>query len=532
MAKKPQAETPSPESNLDKEANDRLADCRMQKAQVEMDMRECYFFSAPRRARMVTSTSAMPTTRQHDESLLQTSFAFELVKDFITVVMNAFMPEANPWCERRAGSLVPDDAWKKVEKQVKDGDKKIFDAMKASNLYPEFAKAADPDLAIGTMALMISDPRPAEATVVAAIPQRELEINLGPFGEVDDRFVVRHTKNRYVEALLPGIDIPADIKKKLVAKPNQNTEVRWGYWRLWARNDDECWQHVVMIKERVVHSAVLKGEGSCPLLVMRFNPSADWAHADGPLIQALPDLRQYDELQGQKVTHVDLSLSPPISYPDDSFAAVENGLETGAAYPVRPGTAADIKKIYDPGPADAGIYEMADQERRLKRMFFVDFPDQRGKTPPTATQWLDEMQLAQRRIGTPGLSFWREGPAKIFLRFKFLLEKAGAIPPVTVNGKHVSLQAYNPAQRAAEQQEVMMAQNTLTMMGQTFPEEFKVKIDGGATMENFVKKTRTDGLIVFRKAEDVQKAADLIAPLVGGRQSAHAGPAPTGTDVQ
>jgi hypothetical protein len=37
------------------------------------------------------------------------------------------------------------------------------------------------------------------------------------------------------------------------------------------------------------------------------------------------------------------------------------------------------------------------------------------------------MARAQRRIGRPGLPFWREGPAKIFLRFKYLLERAGAI---------------------------------------------------------------------------------------------------------
>jgi hypothetical protein len=39
-----------------------------------------------------------------------------------------------------------------------------------------------------------------------------MEINLGPFGEIDDRFIVRHTKNRFVKALLPGIDLPEEIE--------------------------------------------------------------------------------------------------------------------------------------------------------------------------------------------------------------------------------------------------------------------------------------------------------------------------------
>jgi hypothetical protein len=507
---------PSLTKELQKESNSRLADARQQKAQVEMDMRECYFFSAPRRARMVTSQSAMPNTRLHDEGLLQTSLFFELTQDFVTVVLNAFMPQANPWCERRAGAMVPTDAWKQVEDRVKQGDVKIFDAMKASNLYPEVAKAFYPDLAIGTVGLWIDDPRPAESVVVAAVPLRELEINLGPFGEIDDRFVVRHTKNRHVKALLPGISLPAKLETAIKEKPGADCEIRWGFWRLWDRVDDECWQHVVMVGKDLVKAVVLQGAGCCPLVVGRFNANADWAYADGPLMQALPDARQVDELEGQKISHVELSLTPPLTYPDDSFAAVEQGIEPGAAYPIRPGSEGAVKRMYDPGSMEAGIYEMSDKESRLRRMFFVDFPQQRGDTPPTATQWLDEMQLAQRRIGTPGLSFWREVPAKIFLRFQYLLEKAGTLEAITVDGKHVSLQPYNPAERAAEQQEVMTNVQTLGICMQTFPEEAKIQIDGGATMRNIVKKTRAD-LIVFRDPDQIKQAVANISQLVKGK---------------
>jgi hypothetical protein len=508
------------DSDLEKEANDRLAECRTQKSQVEMDMRECYFFSAPRRARMVTSTTKLPPSRIKDETLLQTSLAFELVQDFVTVVMNAFMPEANPWCERRAGALVPEDAWKQVEKQVREDDLKIFAAMKASHLYAELAKTFYPDLGIGNVGIWIHNPRPAENFVNAAIPLREMEVNLGPFGELDDRFVVRHTKNKFLKALVPEVNFDSfpDIKEQIEKQPHADTEVRWGYWRLWDRRDDEVWQHVILVKNKKVHDAVLVGEGSCPLIVGRFNASPDWPYADGPLLQALPDLRQVDELEGQKVSHVELSLTPPLTYPDDSFAAVEQGIQPGAAYPIRSGTEGAVKAMYTPGPADAGLYEMSDKERRLRRMFFVDFPDQQGKTPPTATQWLDEMELAQRRIGTPGKSFFREVAAKIFLRYKYLLEKAGTIKPATVNGKHISLQAYNPAERSSEQQEVSMAVRTIEICGQAFPEEFKIKVDGGKTIENIVEVMRTDKIIAFRDPNQVQTAVDQISKLVGGRQ--------------
>src|SRR6266581_354778 len=84
-------------------------------------------------------------------------------------------------------------------------------------------------------------------------------------------------------------------------------------------------------------------------------------------------------------------------------------------------------------------YAYEQKLKKLRKLFYVDLPEQTGDTPPTLGQWLDEMARAQRRIGTPGLPFWREGPAKIFLRFKYLLEKQGAIQPVKVDDKTVAL---------------------------------------------------------------------------------------------
>jgi hypothetical protein len=161
---------------------------------------------------------------------------------------------------------------------------------------------------------------------------------------------------------------------------------------------------------------------------------------------------------------------------------------------------------------------MNDKESRLRRMFFVDFPDQQGKTPPTATQWLDEMQLAQRRIGTPGMSFWQRGAGEDLPALQVPAREGWHDRADQGQRQAVSLQPFNPTQRAAEQQEVAMAVHTIQICGQAFPEEFKVKVDGGKTIENFVKIMRTDKIIEFRDPSQVQGAVDQIAKLVGGKQ--------------
>ncbi len=502
---------------LEKEGNERLAACRVWKSLWDLDLREAYFFFTPQRQRQIQSTSQPPQQRLLDAAELNTDLGFELSGDFATEVINTYMPEATPWCERGKGMFITQEQFDSIAKEVKKQDKAIFDAMKASNLYSEISKAYDPDLTIGTPALWIQPSRPGGPIEVLAVPIRELEINLGPNGEIDDRFVIRYTRNSYVQSLL-GAEIwdkvDAETKKTIADKPAERTELRWGFWRLWDDYSDECWHHVVYVGKKLVHDVVIKGEGCCPLIPHRWNPNPDWPWGHGPGMQGMPTLRQVDELELMRIEHAEMAIKPPIGYPDDSFTAIEQGLEPGMAYPMRVGSEKAVVDIYKPPPSNPADYQYEEKEKRLRRLFFVDFPEQTGDTPPTLGQWLDEMARAQRRIGRPGLPFWREGPAKIFLRFKYLLERAGAITPIKVDGKTIALMPYNPTQRAAEQQEIAMAVHGLQIAAQLWPEEYKIVIDGKKTIENLLEKMRIE-LVAIRDEKTVNAVLTQMQKLVG-----------------
>lgn len=505
----------------EKEALTRLADARKQKVQFELDMREGYFFAAPHRQRTVYSTTRPSTTKPKDAALLNTSFGFEICGDFPTVIINTFFPKQAPWVVRRAGAMVPEEQVEQIELEATEQDGKVFKSIIASNFYAEVGKAFNPDLALGTVALWIDHKNKWMPPNVQCVPLRELEINLGPDGAVDDRFLVRYTKLRHLPAVLPGVAIPEKINKKAEKDGGKDCIVVWGFWRIYDDTGDEKWRHVVLIDDTLVHEAELKGAGSCPLLVARFNATPEWSFGTGPLIQALPELRMMDELAGKQIKNVDMLLAPPIAFPDDSFTNISEGIETGFAYPVRPGSEGAIKNIYDPPSPDPAIYFTQDREQKIKRLFFLDWPTQRGDTPPTATQWLDEMTLAQRRIGTPGETFWFEFCAGSFQRFLYLLEKAGQVMPITVDdgeGKKrpVSLMPYNPAQRSAEQEEVALFSRFAQIGTQAFPEEWKLATDGAKTLDNIANKMGVNAIWAKRSKADVQAAIGNIKSLMGG----------------
>lgn len=514
------ADAPS-DNPLERQAISRLAAARRWKSYIELDLKEGYFFACPNRQRQINSQVQPASQRMLDAPDLNTDQAFIIVGDFITTLINAFMPEAEMWCERGPGMDLPGGengpVWKSVADKVKEGDSQIFGGMKASNLYPELAKAFNPDVALGTAAMWVDRPHIHRPIVCAAIPLRELEIDLGPYGEIDYRAAVRYTRNCYVRELV-GEDIWAkidpELKKLCEDKPTERTQIIWAFWRNWEDKSDEVWQHTILLENRLIHDEEIKGEGSCPLLVMRFNPTADWPHGVGPLIQGLPTFRQIDELDAQRMNQGSLSINPPITYPDDSMLNLDQGLEEGMGYPMRGG--GKIEPAYTVPPPEAANFQYQEKVANLRKLFFVDHPEQTGDTPPTATQWMDELARAQRRIGTPGLSFWKEGPAQIFLRFKHLLEISGVIPPLKVDGRAVSTLPRNPAQAAAEQQEVVKTMQLVTYFAQNFPEEFKAVVDGKATMQAIIEKSRST-LFRFRKPEDVQKMVEQMSKLMGDR---------------
>src|SRR6516165_12825068 len=121
---------------LEQQAVSRLAACRTWKSYIELDIKECYFFTAPNRQRQISSMVMPSQARMLDAPELNTDQAFILTQDFITQIINAYMPEAEPCCERTRGMFVQPRIWDQIKDRVRVDDKLIFDAIRASNFYP------------------------------------------------------------------------------------------------------------------------------------------------------------------------------------------------------------------------------------------------------------------------------------------------------------------------------------------------------------------------------------------------------------
>ncbi|MGO1160438.1 portal protein [Brucella sp. C7-11G] len=501
------------DKDLTKEALARLEDARAQKSLVEPDLREGYFFTRPRLAREVSSRSQPSVTIRDDAAELATGIGAEVSEDFATEAISAFFPQNTQWVESSVDAAILAGAEQAEIDDLKKGivqyDKVIFSAINSSNFNAELAVALDPDLSLGTVGLWIDSPGGGRPVKVDHVPARELEINVGPDGEIDDRFRVRHVRAAKLRSVAPDVQLPTEVENKIKKNSKALIEVVWGFWRDWSKPHDDVYQHVMLVDRKLVHKTSLDGEGSVPLIAARFSPDKLHAWGNGPTVKSLQEFRVLDVITAGTQDAVDLALQPPIGYPDDGVLDFEGGIEAGKAYPMRPGGGKDITKLSFEGNPDLGFYTASDLERRIRRKFFADYPEQKGDTPPTATQWVDEMVRAQRRIGTPGLKFWRECPYQIYRRFEYLLEKDGLLEPLTINGAKVPLTPNNPATQAQDNQKLVVASNLLGLIKQYFPMTSQAAIDELRTIDK-MKVLVKDEIIQLRDPALVEQFISQI----------------------
>lgn len=206
---------------------------------------------------------------------------------------------------------------------------------------------------------------------------------------------------------------------------------------------------------------------------------------------------------------MDHTLDPSIIYPHDGMLDLSDGLEAGVGYPAMPGSAENIREI-GAGKLDYGFFVKAEYQEEIRQGFYRD-PEQRGKTPPSASQYLGEEQKSIRRMARPAGSLWEEFAVAFLRRTEWLQTQPGGLlegeEPITVDDQIVILDPISPLERAQAREEVLVAQSIMGMAFETLgPEQTGLLIDGPTTVKNIKSKLK-DTLVAVRTEDQIMQMA-------------------------
>lgn len=444
----------------------------------------------------------------------------ELAVDFASDMVTYFTPAEARWAEYMVMMDVPESAAKAVEQLVTDREEKLFDLIQSSNwndVSPQVMFEANH----GTIAMWVEQGHLSQPLHIETVPPHELLITPGHMGYLD-RFREKSVMSSTLPALFAGwpVNLGGPKLSEKIKKPGQVSMCSWGFWLDWSDPGNPVWRcEIVVDGERITPQEPLTLgplAGACPLLVGRFNPIPGRPWGRGPARKSLPTMRVYNKIEEVILSGMDQALHNTIIYPDDGFLDFQSGIEVGRAYPASRGfTREQIYELNKGVNLDYGFFTEEAIEQRLRMAFYQDGPRQKGDTPPTASQWLDERRRVQQRLGKPSAPLWKE----LFLPFIQRVETIGVqtgrmTEAISHDGENINVSPISPLQKAQNQDKVMVSRSNLELAIGVAGEQAATVVDMVATFKNIVKASGDD-LTVIRDEEqpvDQGTAAPGVAP--------------------
>lgn len=490
-----------------KEFSTRYSAAKRWRDEVRPEIEEVMSFCCPGRENDF-STPAKGKIEATNYVSLPEEVATDLAGDLVTY----YTPSEAKWVDFQVLEDVSEDAADQVLEEVTARESKILSLIEGSNYYdvaPQWGFEASTH---GTPGLWIQASHIAQPIHVEAVLPHELLITPGHLG-ILDRFREQTVLASSLEALFYGMgyDLSDPRIQTKTTKPGVTAKVCWGYWVDWSDPGFPQWACEVTVDGiRVSAEKQIIGflAGSCPLLVGRFNPMSGRPWGRGAGRKCLPDMRVLDRMDETVLAGLDQSLLNTIIYPSDGTLDLENGIVAGTAVPAGRGFDANqIANLSRNVNVDQGWFAEDRLEERLRRGFYQDGPRQRGDTPPTAAQWLDERRRVQQRIGKPSAPLWTELIMPMVQRFEFLGIQLGELPgAITQDGRVLKVAPISPLQKAQNQDMVMTTRSNLELGVSVFGEAFPQIVDGRATYKKIIKASG-DELTVISEGEEIAPAA-------------------------
>lgn len=446
-----------------------------------------------------------------DDTQVYISDGETLSNDLASDLVTYYTPAEAKWASYLVNMPIPEDQASAVQELVQDREDTLFDLIQTSN-YNDIAKSIMFEAAShGTPAMWVEAGHIAQPIHVEPVPPHELLLTPGYMGYLDrfrERSVPADTlEPMFADWIAQGSVSLSDPKiRKKILNPAGMAKVVWGFWLDWSDPGNPMWRCEITVDDvRVTPAEPLNlgpMAGSCPLLVGRFNPQVGRPWGRGPGRTALPDMRVLDKIEELILTGMDQAVLPTIIYGDDGYLDFSEGIEAGRAYAANRGFTRE--QIYELN-RNVKVEYATDAKQiildKVRTAFYQDGPRQRGDTPPTASQWLDERRRIQQRLGKPSAPLWTELFYPFVQRVELLGMRLGKLTEaITHNGTQISVLPISPLQKAQNQDEVMVARSNLDLAFAAFQDQVGNFIDPVGTFKNVVRASG-DRLTVIREQE-------------------------------
>jgi len=491
----------------------RLAEARRDRSNRQGQINDYLDYADPAQPRIGDSAQGT-TDRAKQIQTLYDGTLMEVHEDFASDLVDRVMPRGRDWLKYEPETTLDEAIAKQLQPEFERRTKTIFSAIRQSNLYDEAAGEWAGNLAHGTGAMSLVDPGKGLPLSFEAISPSQLLIQRGPGGGLSFKGREYMWALEDAMAAWPTYSWSAQHRRDRDSKTNRRKMVKLCECATAIPDaGGERWRWQVTADEHLIFEDEFVGTGSCPLIVSRWRTISTSAWGVGPGLKVLPDQMTLNQERRLVLKNLGKIVDPPTVFDDDGVLNPEGGVGPGDWIPRLPGS--KVEQMKPEGIVEAAYYEQGGLQDNIRRGLYQYGPRQRGKTPPTAAQWMDEKTDEGRRLELPTGKVYAEGPVQILNRVEYLLTKRGTLDPVITKDKTiVRLRPMSPLARQQASEDVAQAAQVMQMVRQfADPQVIAAQIDVRGTIENI--KTALGEELIALLPEDQAKA--LLNTALGGQ---------------
>lgn len=486
---------------LETRLKDQISKAREARNRFEARYNSYYDLTAPTKKR-IGEDSSDPRPANDQDDIFDATLE-EVSENFAADMLDEFTPSYRPWTKHEPVSGVAStSAEKKIKEYISGRMDFLYDQIRQSS-FEEAVQECYHDMGIGPAGLMIrySSSGPIDCEYV---PLAELLILPGPRGGVGWRAWERSPLEKDLHVIWPDIDWPKTLEKdpEQLRRSTQRIKIV----ECWDRDfegEEEAWHYYLLVKGKIEFYNWQQGPGSCPLQVGRIRVSVPSAYGLGPASKAIPAARTLNRLAYLELKRLGKVVDPPGIFEDpEGIFNPDEGFEPGYLYQGGEGF-----KFHDMAPQNdirEGFFKREELEMAIRRALFQDKPFQRGLTPPSATQWIDESTDREKRKALPRARVHREWVLPIVRRFEWILEMRGELEELQINGQAIKIEPVSPLSRASDTQSAQVSIQALQALASVYQQQLPMATDMVATAQNIVSKLGDEN-IKFADSDQVQQ---------------------------
>lgn len=485
----------------------RVNDARMDRDRMAPLINEVYRLGQPYRSRVTTTLTqtTQPITETDITDILDGTLQ-EAIEDFASDMIATFTPPHEPWVKHVPSVTLSPQEQKAIGDQLKGLERAFWEDM-AKSTYYDAAYECFHDLASGTMAMCRKAYGPTDPIIYEPLPTAQVLVDHGPRGGNDLRAYEAFVTLRDLKALYPDI-VKRLPETKLKANENAKMLIQHGSHRLWDRRSGTFYRSFFYVDNQLVWEKVLDGEGAPSVIVGRWRTTSESAYGIGPAFKACPPARVLQELTALHLAIMHKTTDPPIFYSGDGTQNLEQGLDAGAAYDM--GEGFQVEELSPKGRFDVSFFAQEDLRMQVRRALYQDKPEQKGDTPPSATQWADQSERTKQRFEIPRGKLYTEWVMPTVVGHWWARNQQGLWPKIETNSGVVTLQPMSPQAKARSFEDVARAERILAMAANFMPEQTQLALNVPATIER-IKNVLSDDIVVVRSDEEIAQIVAMQA---------------------